>query len=119
MVNDTLTDKVILDLNDDEDLQEYFSQKEAGDTCRFEITATLDENANKKAVLSITKVKVLAFDDPDEGEEGDGKEPPDDKEDGGKDEMAGGDEPSGTQPSSDDSSVVQWAKGKSKKTSGK
>lgn len=59
----TDADKVYLDLNDEKDLEEHFSRKEPGDVCKLEITATLDEIANKIAVLSITSVKALAYSD--------------------------------------------------------
>lgn len=82
----TDSDKVYLDLSDNPDLEEHFSRKEPGDTCKLAITGTLDEVANKIAVLSITKADVMAYDenaDPEEADESDTEkaaEGPDDNE---------------------------------------
>jgi hypothetical protein len=69
MVN--MTDKVVLDLADDEELAEYITSKAPGDECKMEITATLDELTDEQAVFSIKDVSVEHADADDEDEEGD------------------------------------------------
>jgi hypothetical protein len=54
-------DKLILDLSDDEVLTEHFSRKEPGERCFFLVEASLDEVANKMAVLSVEDVTVKAY----------------------------------------------------------
>ncbi len=56
-------DKLMLDLSDDPALEEHFSRKASGDKCTFKVTATLDEIANKVAVLSVDSVEVQAYED--------------------------------------------------------
>jgi hypothetical protein len=50
------SDKLILALDSDE-LKEYLSRKSPGDTCKFEVTATIDEVTKDQAVLSVTAVE--------------------------------------------------------------
>jgi len=53
-----MTDKVVLDLADNEELAEYIGSKAPGDECKMEITATLDETTDEQAVFSIKDVSV-------------------------------------------------------------
>ena len=72
MVN--MTDKVVLDLGDEE-LAEYITGKSPGDECKMEITATLDELTDEQAVFSIKEVSV-EHEETDYEEEDDGEESP-------------------------------------------
>tara|TARA_R100000152_G_C6753659_1_gene177413 strand:+ start:578 stop:847 length:270 start_codon:yes stop_codon:yes gene_type:complete len=56
-----IKDKVVLDLSDDSDLRNYFSQKKAGDSCDMEISGTLDEASDEQAVLSISSITVDSY----------------------------------------------------------
>lgn len=64
-----------IDLTDDEALQEYFSRKEVGGTCKFIIEASLNEVAGKKADLKLTAVTVKDYEEPGEAASDAGAEP--------------------------------------------
>ncbi len=55
------SDKLILSLADSPELEEYFAQKEPGETCSFQVQATMDEINNKLVTLSVTDVDVQAY----------------------------------------------------------
>lgn len=61
-----MTDKVVLDLADNEELAEYITSKSPGDECEMEIKATLDELTDDQAVFSIKDVSVEHADEEDE-----------------------------------------------------
>tara|TARA_R100001510_G_C7554370_1_gene136871 strand:- start:281 stop:556 length:276 start_codon:yes stop_codon:yes gene_type:complete len=71
MVN--ITDKVVLDISDNEELAEYITSKAPGDECSMEIIASLDESTDEQAVFSIRDVTVEQDDyseeELDEGDE--------------------------------------------------
>jgi hypothetical protein len=56
MVN--MTDKVVIDLADNDELTEYINSKSPGDECEMEIVASLDEVTEEQAVFSIKDVSV-------------------------------------------------------------
>ena len=67
MVN--MTDKVVLDLTDNDELTEYINSKSPGDECEMEIVATMDEATEEQAVFSIKDVSVEHPGDYEEEEE--------------------------------------------------
>lgn len=72
-----MTDKVVLDLADNEELAEYITSKSPGDECEMEIKATLDELTDDQAVFSIKDVSVehAETEEEEEGEEEDEDSP--------------------------------------------
>ncbi len=52
------TNKLILDLTDDEALRDYLADKSVGDECRLELTLMLDESTGGQAVFSVKKVEA-------------------------------------------------------------
>jgi len=73
MVN--MTDKVVIDLADNDELTEYINSKSPGDECEMEIVASLDEVTEEQAVFSIKDVSVERPGDyEDEEPEGDDDE---------------------------------------------
>jgi len=74
MVN--MTDKVVIDLTDNDELTEYINSKSPGDECEMEIVASLDEVTEEQAVFSIKDVSVeLPGEEVDEEEESDEESP--------------------------------------------
>jgi hypothetical protein len=71
MAINNINDKVILNLDDNEGLAEYFSVKEPGEECTMTITGSLDEQTSDQAVLSINKVSVDGYEEGKKNEEGD------------------------------------------------
>jgi len=67
MVN--MTDKVVIDLADNDELTEYINSKSPGDECLMEIVATMDEVTEEQAVFSIKDVSVELPGDYEEEEE--------------------------------------------------
>ena len=49
-------DKIIIDLSDSPELEEFFSRKEPGDTVAGTFKGTIDETGTELAVLSITEI---------------------------------------------------------------
>jgi hypothetical protein len=70
MALNNINDKVILNLDDNEGLAEYFSVKEPGEECTMTITGSLDEQTSDQAVLSINKVSVDGYGEGKKNEEG-------------------------------------------------
>tara|TARA_R100000152_G_C6779305_1_gene210813 strand:- start:1020 stop:1292 length:273 start_codon:yes stop_codon:yes gene_type:complete len=62
MAINNINDKVVLNLDDNEGLADYFSMKEPGEECTMTITGNLDEQTADQAVLSINKVSVEGYD---------------------------------------------------------
>ena len=56
MVN--MTDKVVIDLADNDELTDHTNSKPTGDECEMEIVASLDEVTEEQAVFSIKDVSV-------------------------------------------------------------
>lgn len=54
------TDKIVLDVSDSPELKDYFSRKEAGETCSGKFEATLDEAGEKTVILSIDDIQLHA-----------------------------------------------------------
>jgi len=74
MVN--MTDKVVIDLTDNDELTEYINSKSPGDECEMEIVASLDEVTEEQAVFSIKDVSVeLPGEEEEEEEESDEESP--------------------------------------------
>ena len=74
MVN--MTDKVVIDLTDNDELPEYINSKSPGDECEMEIVASLDEVTEEQAVFSIKDVSVeLPGEEEEEEEESDEESP--------------------------------------------
>ena len=71
-----MTDKVVLDLADNEELAEYITSKSPGDECEMEIKATLDELTDDQAVFSIKDVSVEHAEEDYEEDEDEGEESP-------------------------------------------
>lgn len=71
-----MTDKVVLALDDNEELAEYITSKSPGDECKMEITATLDELTDEQAVFSIKDVSVEHAETDYEEEEEEDEESP-------------------------------------------
>lgn len=68
------TDKLIVNLSDNDELRGYLTAKGPGDTCQFEVEATLDDATNEKAVFSIISIDAIRHaGDPMEYEEDEGK----------------------------------------------
>ena len=70
MALNNINDKVILNLDDNEGLADYFSTKEPGEECTMTITGNLDEQTADQAVLSINKVSVEGYEESKKNEEG-------------------------------------------------
>lgn len=62
MAINNINDKVVLNLDDNDGLADYFSMKEPGEECTMTITGSLDEQTADQAVLSINKVSVEGYD---------------------------------------------------------
>ncbi len=71
MALNTINDKVILNLDDNEDLADYFNSKDPGEECTMTITGSIDEQTSDQAVLSINKVSVDGYESGKKNEEGD------------------------------------------------
>jgi len=69
MALNNINDKVILNLDDNEGLAEYFSRKDPGEECTMTITGNLDEQTADQAVLSINKVSVEGYEESKKNEE--------------------------------------------------
>jgi len=65
------TDKIILDVSDSPDLQDYFSRKQPGDECSGTFKGTLDESTDGTVTLSITDVSIDGAKDDETGEPAD------------------------------------------------
>jgi len=61
MALNKINDKVILNLDDNEGLADYFNSKEPGEECTMTVSGSLDEQTSDQAVLSINKVSVEGY----------------------------------------------------------
>jgi len=59
----TATNKVVLDLSEDDALKDAVAKLSPGDSVTMRVTATLDESTGKQAVFSVTEAEV---DEPEE-----------------------------------------------------
>jgi len=71
MALNNINDKVILNLDDNQGIADYFSSKEPGEECTMTITGSLDEQTADQAVLSINNVSVEGYEDAKKNEEDD------------------------------------------------
>lgn len=86
----TSTNKLILDLTDDEGLRDYLADKSVGDECRLELVVSLDESTGGQAVFSVISTEAEDYDDSKEEDAEDqpaGSEPKGDTTPGKGDEM--------------------------------
>lgn len=73
MALNKINDKVILNLDDNQELADYFSAKEPGEECTMTITGNLDEQTADQAVLSINNVSVEGY---ESGKKNEGEDVP-------------------------------------------
>lgn len=75
----TSTNKLIIPINDNPELREYFSTRQPGDVCVLTVTATVDDQVGKSVTLSVKDVEVQDYDEgeetPDETMAGETSEP--------------------------------------------
>ena len=74
----TSTNKLIIPINDNPELREYFSTRQPGDVCVLTVTATVDDQVGKSVTLSVKDVEVQDYDgamEPEETVAGETSEP--------------------------------------------
>ena len=59
--------KLTIPISDDDELREYFSRKQPGDTCTLLIEATVDDQIGKSVTLSVKNVEIQDYDEEDLG----------------------------------------------------
>lgn len=55
--------KMVISLEGNDELKEYLSKKSPGDTCEFEVTASMDEMTPDQATFSIKSADAYAEDE--------------------------------------------------------
>lgn len=55
--------KLVISLQGNDELKEYLSKKAPGDTCEFEVTASMDEMTPEQAVFSVKDVEAYSEDE--------------------------------------------------------
>lgn len=51
--------KLVISLEGDDELKEYLAKKSPGDTCEFEVTASMDEMTPTQAVFSVKSAEAI------------------------------------------------------------
>lgn len=64
------TNKLMLDLRDQDELAEYLLTKGPGDTCVFDVTVQIDEKTSDQATFSVKHVEVDEDEQEDLAEQG-------------------------------------------------
>ncbi len=71
------SDKLSLDISQDDEMKEYLAKKSAGDECSLTLTVSLDENTGEQAVFSVKDIEINSY---RESEEEGGEAPSESKE---------------------------------------
>lgn len=55
--------KLVISLEGNDELKDYLSKKSPGETCEFEVTASMDEMTPEQAVFSVKDVEAYSEDE--------------------------------------------------------
>ena len=53
------SNKLVIDVANNPEIRDYLSRKKAGETCTFEVEATLDEMVSDQAVFSVKSTDLV------------------------------------------------------------